>query len=161
MKTSRLSDDLIKDERSWWGVGAKNKRVKGTTLLAEKLAGREKESGFFVSNYFPALFAEEDIGYKKETRRSGDSCFAIKSDLNSKTLPAIVERESTPSPFLPPSHSLSISHPLPFASSCSSCSSPRRRAIPLLMITRGQSVKPRVRVYASSCLQISELLNEP
>lgn len=40
---------------------SKNKRVKGTTLLAGKLAGRDKESSS-VSDYFPALFAEEDIG---------------------------------------------------------------------------------------------------
>lgn len=75
----------------WCNVDIKNKRVKGTALLAEKKRKTEREkerkSGSFFLDYFPALFAEEDIGHKKGTSRSGNSCFAIKSDLNFKPFP--------------------------------------------------------------------------
>jgi hypothetical protein len=51
---------------------------------AERERERERE---LLADYSSALFVEEDIGHKKGTGRSGDSCFAIKSDLNSKPFP--------------------------------------------------------------------------
>lgn len=130
--------------------------ISGTVTAArkeEKTRGeRERERGSFVSDYFPALFAEEDIAHKKGTGRSGDSCFAIKSDLNSKPFPG-TQRYPATTPLVPLYFSSAPFRPsfLPRPLSCLS-------SAPLLAITHKQSVKPYTRLQL---LQISELLNEP
>ena len=63
----------------------------------------------FVPDYFLPLFAE-DVYYKKGANRSGDSCLAIKSDLNPQTLSVRSQKLPLVSGTSPlPSFSLSFS----------------------------------------------------